>query len=59
MVIIHQYIEAHKDYVICGNANHLGIEGKENNVLSEMISLIDYIAPTKNSLGATPVYMKD
>lgn len=54
-----QYIEAHKDYVICGNANHLGVQGKESNVLSEMISLIDYISPTKNSLGATPVYMKD
>ena len=54
-----QYIEVHKDYVVCGNANHLGIEGKESNVLSEMISLIDYITPTDNSLGATPVYMKD
>ena len=54
-----QYIEVHKDYVVCGNANHLGIEGKESNVLSEMISLIDYITPTDNSLGATPIYMKD
>lgn len=53
------YINEHKDYHLCGNLSHLGLEGIENNVLEEMLSLKDKIAPLKDSLGLKPVYLKD
>lgn len=53
------YITNHQDYVVCGNTDYLGIEGKKVNILSQMISLLPCLTPTENHLSATPVYMKD
>ncbi len=53
------YIAKHQDYVVCGDVTYLGIEGKRVNLLTQMVSLLPYLKEEKNSLGVTPVYMKD
>lgn len=53
------YIAKHQDYAVCGDVTYLGIEGKRVNLLTQMISLLPYLKEEKNSLGVTPVYMKD
>lgn len=53
------YIAKHQGYVVCGDVTYLGIEGKRVNLLTQMISLLPYLKEEKNSLGVTPVYMKD
>ena len=54
-----EYISNHPDYVLCGNLNHLGLEGKEVNTIVEMLSLKNDITPMVDSLSLKPVYMKD
>lgn len=54
-----KYINDHPNYVVCGNTSYLGVEGKNVNILSQMMSLLPYLAPVENHLSATPVYMKD
>ena len=54
-----EYISNHPDYVLCGNLNHLGLEGKETNTIVEMLSLKNDITPMVDSLSLKPVYMKD
>ncbi len=53
------YINEHPDYVVCGDTNHLNIEGKIVNILQQMVSLMPYLKAEKNHLSVTPVYMKD
>lgn len=53
------YINEHPSYVVCGDTNHLGIEGKMVNILEQMSGLLPYLKEEKNHLGVTPVYMKD
>ena len=53
------YIKAHSEYQLCGDALHLGLEAKKVNVLEQMLSLLSYAKKEKNSLGVTPIYLKD
>ena len=53
------YINEHKDYVLCGNLAYLGLEGQDTNTINEMLSLKPFIIPLSDSLSLKPVYMKD
>ena len=53
------YINEHKDYVLCGNLAYLGLEGQDTNTINEMLSLKPFIIPLSDSLSLTPVYMKE
>ena len=53
------YINEHSNYAICGDVNHLGIDGKIVNVLEQMTMLLPHLKEETNHLGVTPVYMKD
>ena len=52
------YLNAHPDYVLCGEATYLGKEGKQTNNLQEMLNLKDSLESI-NPLSLKPVYMKD
>lgn len=52
------YIGAHPDYIVCGDAKYLGLEGQENNNLQAMLDLKDSLESI-NPLALKPVYMKD
>ena len=52
------YINAHPDYTLCGEAAYLGKEGKQTNNLQEMLNLKDSLESI-NPLSLKPVYMKD
>ena len=53
------YIKAHSDYSICGNAQYLGFENKDTNCCLQMISLLPFLRQIDNNLSAKPVYLKD
>ena len=52
------YINAHPNYTLCGEAAYLGKEGKQTNNLQEMLNLKDSLESI-NPLSLKPVYMKD
>ena len=54
-----EYINEHPDYVVCGNAKYLGIEGKEPDIARELLALKSAVKPVKDPLAIKPVYMKD
>lgn len=54
-----EYINEHKDYVLCGNAKYLNLEGYEANICLEMLSLKDVLKPLDNPMAASPIYMRD
>ena len=54
-----EFISKHPDYIVCGNAKYLGLEGYETNICEQMISLMEVVAPMNDTLGLKPVYMKD
>ena len=53
------YINEHKDYVVCGDARYLGFENNDTNVCLQMVSLFKDLTPCENHLGLKPIYMKD
>ena len=53
------YVKEHPDYVLCGDAKYLGLEGKRNSLSEQMLSLKKYLKPVDDPLGIKPVYMKD
>lgn len=53
------YINNHKDYVICGQTNYLNVPGKEVNIIERMFALYKTIKPISNPDFVKPVYMKD
>ncbi len=54
-----EYIAEHKDFVVCGNASYLGVEGKQPDIARELLSLKKVVAPVSDPLAIKPVYMKD
>ena len=54
-----EYIKAHPDYSICGNAKYLGYEGLNNNLAQGLLDLKKISSPVENPLAVKPVYMKD
>ena len=53
-----KYIAEHPSYSVCGDVKYLGLEVKETNNVSEMLSLKDALDDV-NPLSLKPVYMKD
>ena len=54
-----EFINEHPNYVVCGNAKYLGVEGKEPDIARELLSLKKAIKPVDDPLAIKPVYMKD
>ena len=54
-----EYINEHPDFVVCGNASYLGIEGKSPDIARELLDLKKVVKPEAEPLGLKPVYMKD
>ena len=53
------YLAEHPDYLLCGNASHLGLEGAQNDLLSNLASSADEMHQVEDVLAAKPVYLKD
>lgn len=53
------YISEHPDFSVMGDVKYLGLEIKETNICEEMISLKDFLVPSKDCLAIKPIYMKD
>jgi tRNA A37 threonylcarbamoyladenosine modification protein TsaB len=53
------YLAEHPDYLLCGNASHLGLEGVQNDLLSNLASSADQAHKVEDVLAAKPVYLKD
>ena len=56
---VQEYIAEHKDFVVCGNASYLGIEGKQPDIAKELFALKKVASPVDDPLAVKPVYMKD
>ena len=56
---VQEYIAKHKDFVVCGNASYLGIEGKQPDIAKELLALKKVVSPVDDPLAVKPVYMKD
>lgn len=56
---VQEYINEHPDYVVCGNAAYLGVNGKQPDIARELLSLKKVVAPVADPLAVKPVYMKD
>ena len=56
---VQEYIAEHPDYVVCGNAPYLGVNGKEPNIAKELLAIKKVISPVADPLAVKPVYMKD
>lgn len=54
-----EYIKAHPTYSICGDTAYLNIEGKQNDIIDNMIDIKKHAKPHPNPLGLSPVYLKD
>ncbi len=54
-----EYRHQHPDYLLGGDAAHLGLEAHSINPLAEMFSLKKTLTPVKEKLGLTPIYLKD
>ncbi len=54
-----EYINEHPNYVVCGNASYLGVEGKQNSLAVGLLEIKQYVKPVDNPLAIKPVYMKD
>ena len=53
------YINEHKDYVLRGDLSHLDLEGQSVDILEGLFDLSKHLEPVKDTLGLTPVYLKD
>lgn len=53
------YINEHKDYVLCGDLSHVGLEGLITDPVYTVALLDDENLTPADVLGAKPVYMKD
>ncbi len=53
------YIKQNPDLILCGDLKYLNLEGYNSDILSEMLSLIDDTTIVKDTLGLSPVYLKD
>ena len=56
---VQEYIAEHKDFVVCGNASYLGVEGKQPDIAKELLALKKVVSPVNGPLAVKPVYMKD
>ena len=54
-----EYINEHKDYVVCGNTMYLGIEGKQPDIARELLDIKKFSKPFEDVLSLKPIYMKD
>ena len=54
-----EYINEHPDYVVCGNATYLGVQGKQPDIARELLTIKGFVKPVDDPLAIKPVYMKD
>ncbi len=54
-----EFIKEHPDFVVCGNASYLGVEGKQPDIARELLELKKITKPEAEPLAVKPVYMKD
>lgn len=54
-----EYINAHPGYVVCGNTQYLGVEGKQPDIARELLTIKEMVQPVADPLAIKPVYMKD
>ena len=54
-----EYINSHPDYVVCGNAAYLGVEGKNPDIARELLAIKKFSKPLEDALSLKPIYMKD
>lgn len=54
-----EFINKNPNYVVCGDTKYLGIEGKTNSVLKNMVRLLPSLTPIENYLALKPTYMSD
>ena len=52
------YIKEHPNYIVCGDAKYLGLDGVISNNIQEMLNLKD-VLESINPLSLKPVYMKE
>ena len=54
------YIKDHPSYLVCGDVSHLELETRPyDHILKTMLDLSYEEKPVENTLGLTPVYLKD
>ena len=56
---VQKYINEHPDFVVCGNATYLSVNGKQPDIARELLSLKKVVAPVADPLAVKPVYLKD
>lgn len=54
-----KYIEENPSFSVCGDTKYLGIAGKNDEILEQMLALKDIVKPIENSLALKPTYMSD
>ena len=54
-----EYINSHPDYVVCGNATYLGVNGQQPDIAKELLDLKKCCSNVNDPLAIKPVYMKD
>lgn len=54
-----EYINSHPDFIVCGDAKYLCIDGTKPDIARELFDLMPYCESIKDPLGLKPVYMKD
>ncbi len=53
------YIKDNPNLTLCGDLRYLGLEGYSSSILEEMLSLSQDTIPLEDTLGLTPLYLKD
>lgn len=53
------YIKQNPGFILCGDLKYLNLEGYNSDILSEMLSLANDTSLVKDTLGLSPVYLKD
>lgn len=54
-----EYINSHKDFAVCGDTTYLGIEGQNEDISFNMMSLKNESNKVDNILTLKAVYLKD
>lgn len=54
-----EFIKNNPDCVVCGNTKYLGIEGKMNSVLENMVRLLPSLEAIDNHLALKPIYLSE
>ena len=56
---VFEYIKEHKDYLVCGDAKHLGIEAKNPQIGVQISNLFKNLELVDDHINLKPEYLKD